>query len=57
VDKVFEVSRPGSLEGKHILLVDDVITTGATLEACAQELLSIPGVQVSIATMATAFRF
>jgi ComF family protein len=54
VETVFCIKEAHSLEGKHILLVDDVITTGATLEACAQTLLRIPGVKVSIATIAFA---
>jgi predicted amidophosphoribosyltransferase len=40
--------------GKHILIVDDVITTGSTLVACAQKLQEVEGVKVSIATIAVA---
>lgn len=54
MQQVFEVKNPGLLEGKHILLVDDIVTTGSTLEACGIELLKIPGVKLSIATIAYA---
>ncbi len=47
----FEVANAALLTNKHLLLVDDVITTGATLESCGRVLLNGAGVQLSIATL------
>lgn len=52
MQNIFRVSQPNLLMNKHCLLVDDVITTGATLEACGKTLLQVPGCQISVATVA-----
>jgi ComF family protein len=54
VREIFTVHSPESWAGQHLLLVDDVITTGATLESCVHALQVIPGVKVSVACIATA---
>jgi ComF family protein len=52
VENIFGVNYNESHHNKHFLLIDDVITTGSTLEACGRELLKIPGSKISIVCMA-----
>jgi ComF family protein len=54
VEGIFQVSDPDLLKHKHILLIDDVVTTGATLEAAGSAILNIEGTKLSIATLAYA---
>ena len=54
VKDIFEVRFAEELKEKHVLLIDDVLTTGATLESCAHQLENIPGISISAATAACA---
>lgn len=54
VDGIFELHHAESLKGKHLLVVDDVLTTGATTVACASRLMEIEGVRISVLTLAVA---
>lgn len=52
MDNVFAVRHPEAWEGKHLLLVDDILTTGATTEACYHALKAVPGLRISVAVLA-----
>ncbi|MCR5822227.1 MAG: ComF family protein [Bacteroidales bacterium] len=54
VEGAFRVVRPDLLEGRHVLIVDDVMTTGATIASCARPVLELPGTRVSVATLTVA---
>lgn len=51
VEGVFQLLDGEQLAGKHVLLIDDVVTTGATMTACARELLKTEGVKISILSL------
>ncbi|HOG19452.1 MAG TPA: ComF family protein [Salinivirgaceae bacterium] len=54
VENIFKVVDPEAIRDKHILLVDDIITTGSTLEACIHTILETEGTVVSVATIGAA---
>lgn len=54
VKEVFTIQNLSTLKNKHILLIDDVCTTGSTLVACAEQLSTIDNVRISVATVAYA---
>jgi len=54
ISNVFQANKVRALKGKHVLLVDDILTTGATLEHCSNALQTMPNVQVSLATICIA---
>lgn len=54
VEKIFEITDPETLFGKHVLLIDDVITTGATISSCIDALIAVPEIKISIFSLAIA---
>jgi ComF family protein len=54
VGEVFQITDVEKLKNKHILVIDDVVTTGSTLESCVSILQQIKGIKVSIVTIAIA---
>ena len=51
VEGTFVLRHPEQLENKHVLLIDDICTTGATLLACSEAIKSIKGIRISILTL------
>ena len=54
VEGIFELHHAESLIGKHVLIVDDVLTTGATTVACASRIMEVEGIRISVLTLAVA---
>lgn len=54
VEQVFELKDAPTIQGKHLLLVDDVVTTGATIIACAKELCKAGGVRINVLSLGLA---
>jgi predicted amidophosphoribosyltransferase len=54
VQQIFRLNSSEKLAGKHVLLVDDVLTSGSTMEACGNALLEAPGLRLSFFALALA---
>ena len=54
VEGIFELHHAESLIGKHVLIVEDVLTTGATTVACASRIMEVEGIRISVLTLAVA---
>ena len=54
VKDIFDVKNAAKIAGKHVLLVDDVLTTGATLMSAGKALMEVEGIKISVATVACA---
>ncbi len=54
VEDVFEITNTDALKNKHVVIIDDVITTGATIEACCSQLNKIEGIKISVLSIAFA---
>jgi len=54
VKTIFSIHDQTKIKNQHILIVDDVITSGSTIESCANQILSVNGTKVSLASLAIA---
>lgn len=54
VEGIFRLTHPELISGKHVLIIDDVTTTGSTIYACAKEILKAPDTRISVLTLAFA---
>ena len=52
MEGIFECCKPELIKNKHVLLIDDVVTTGATLEAAGKSILEVEGTCLSVASTA-----
>ncbi|MDR1455756.1 MAG: ComF family protein [Tannerella sp.] len=57
VEKIFEIRNPDALAGQHVLLIDDVVTTGATTIACIDALIAVPDIRISVFALAIVPRY